>query len=404
MLLSVCAMYGQKSNVNKAESIVNYGTGTPEELEKAQTLIDAALKDPSTENDARTWYTAGFIQEKILQGEQIKGEITRNDDKVLRGESTLKAIDYFTKAYDLDQLPDEKGKVKPKYNKKIMDFMRNYPAELINYGYYRYEEKDYAQTLAIWEKYLDMAKLPYMKGIVPESDADTSVYNRVIYQAAIVAVLDENTDKAIVHLESIKDKYNINECYQYLAQQYLTKKDTAGYFNTIKTGFEKYPTNTYMLESLINYYLLTGNDLDGGLNYLNAAIRLKPDMAQYYYVRGNIYEVKGQQDDAVKDFEKTLQLDDSNAGAHFGLGRYYYKKGELYMERINNIRDAKIAQQETAKAKEIFEQAAASMEKCRALDPKNADNLNLLKRTYYRIYQDENHPKYKDVSKAIKEL
>jgi len=402
LMLSVCVMYGQNSKVRSAEFLAN--TGEAADIEKAKKDIELALQDPSTANSAKTWYIAGLIYEKARMFEQQKEWFNKPVDKQLRGEHTVKAYDYFVKAYELDQLPDEKGKVKPKYNKEITAYMTTYQGELIEYGYYLYEGKDYKKTLSMWEKYLDMANFPYMKGIVPESDADTSVYNKVIFQTAIVALLDENTEKAITYFEAIKDKYNINECYQYLSQQYLVKKDTLAYFNTIKMGFEKYPTNTYMLESLINYYLLTGNDLDGGLAYLDKAIKLNPNMAQYYYVRGNIYEVKGMQEEAVKDFEKTIQLDAGNAGAHFGLGRYYYKKGEVYMERINNIRDAKIAKEETENAKTIFQKAAAEMEKGRELDPKNIDNLNLLKRTYYRIYQDENNAKYKDVSKAIKEL
>jgi tetratricopeptide (TPR) repeat protein len=188
-----------------------------------------------------------------------------------------------------------------------------------------------------------------------------------------------------------------------LEQQYLVKKDTVSYFNTIKSGFEKYPTNTFMLESLVNYYLLTGKDLNEGLNYLNEAIKLSPNIAQYYCVRGNIYEVRQQFEDAKKDYDKTVELDAGNALAHFGLGKYYYSRAETVMDRISNIRDPKVLNAEKEKVKEIYQTAANEFEKCRAADSKNCGNLNLLKQTYFRIYQDTNNPKYKEVNQAWKD-
>ncbi|MDR0873801.1 MAG: tetratricopeptide repeat protein [Prevotellaceae bacterium] len=400
--LSVLAMFGQSKNVRSADYAID-PTNPSKNFEKAQADIEAALQNPETANDAKTWYVAGKVYDAVREKEWLQEQMQQSYDKKLRGESTIKALDYFVKAYELDQLPNEKGKVKPRYDKEIVKYLSVYPGELINYGFYWNDEREYDKTIAAWEKYLDMAKLPYMKGIVPESDADTSTYNKVEYYTAIVAIQSDNTDKAIQHFEVIKDKYNINECYQYLAQQYLVKKDTTSYFNTIKSGFEKYPTNTFMLESLVNYYVLTGNDLNEGLNYLNEAIKLNPNMAQYYCVRGNIYDAQQQFEKAKNDYDKTVELDSNNALAHFGLGKYYYKRAELAMERVGNIRDPKVLNTEKEKVKDIYQTAAGEFEKCRTADAKNCDNLNLLKQTYFRIYQDTNNPKYKEANQAWKD-
>ncbi|MDL2262159.1 tetratricopeptide repeat protein [Bacteroidales bacterium OttesenSCG-928-I21] len=400
LLLSAVLMYGQKSKVNAAQ---NQANALPPELEKAEANIKEALQDPTSKDDAKTWYVAGYIYEKKIEEEQKKTITGGQDDKKVRGESVNKAYDYFLKAYDLDQLPDEKGKIKPKYDKDIVSYMKTFPPEFFNYGVLLYGEKDYKGAIDTWERYLNMPNLPFMKNQGIGADSD-SLYIYTTFYTATASVLMDDHDKAIKYLEKVKDKYSINESYQLLSQQYLAKKDTVGYFNTIQKGFEKYPTNVFFLESLVNYYIYFNENVDGALNYLSEAIKVNPNMPQYYYVRGSIYEVKKDDEKALADFKKALSLDKNSAGANAGIGRYYYKKGEDQMDIANNTRDMKQAKVESDKAKEIYKEAVPYFEKAREQNPTDSDNLRLLKSLYYKIYQDENNANYKEIDAALKAL
>lgn len=399
LLMSVTLMFGQKGKVTSAYNLV---TIEPADFETAKANIEEALVNPETKDWSKTWFTAGYIYEKVLEDQQKK-EITKSDDKKLRGESTIKAYDYFVKAYELDQLPNEKGVVKPKYTKNIITYMKTYQIELFNYGVLLYGEKNYKGAVDAWEKYLDMPNLPFLKdaGIGGPTD---SIYIFATYYTATGSIINEDNDKAIKYLELVKDKYMINESYQFLAQQYLAKKDTVNYFNTIKTGFEKYPTNSFLLESLINYYIYFSGKVEDAIVYLDEAIKLNPQMSQYYFVKANLCEVKDLNEDALINFKKTLELEPKNAGAYAGVGRYYYKKGDAQLRKTDNIRDMQLAKVETDKANDYYKEAIPYFEKSRELDPNNIDNLKLLRSLYYKIYRDENNSKYAEINKAIKAL
>jgi tetratricopeptide (TPR) repeat protein len=397
MFLSVTITFGQKGKVSDAYNMVLM---TPPDFEAAKTSINEALANPSTKDWVKTWYTAGYVYEKIIEDQQKK-EIFKNDDKKVRGEAIVKAYDYFVKAYDLDQQPDEKGKVKPKYAKEITTYMKTYPVELFNYGINLYNDKEYEKTITVWKKYLEMPNLSFLKDAGIEKD---SAYIKATYYTATTAVIIQDPETAIKYFEQVKDKYQVDKSYQYLAQQYLAKKDTVGYFNTIKLGFDKYPKNPYFLESLINYYILFNGKIDDAIVYIDKAIAMNPQISQYYYVKANLFETKGMLDDAITNYQKTLEIDKQNTIASTGMGRCYYKKGDEALRNADATKDPKLAKVESDKATGFYKQGIASLEKTREINPKDIDNLKLLRSLYYKISKDANNPNYIKVNNEIKNL
>src|SRR4029077_4412961 len=59
------------------------------------------------------------------------------------------------------------------------------------------------------------------------------------------------------------------------------------------------------------------------------AIRLQPYYADAYYNRGNILFSRGRIDEAIADWEYTLQMQPGDANAHTGLGNALLQKGAL---------------------------------------------------------------------------
>ncbi len=399
LFLSIAsAMYGQKSKVNTAYNLVII---SPPELDEAVKNIDAALQDPSTKDWVKTWYTAGFVYDKILE-DQIRLSFSNTDDKVKRGESVIKAYDYYVKAYELDQLPDEKGKIKPKYDKSIATSMKIYPSELFNYGVMKFTDKDYAGAIKVWEKYLGMPEFPLMKDAGLEKD---SMYIITTYYTATSAMMIDSTDISIKYFEKVKDQYAVNECYQFLAQQYLNeKKDTANYLKTIKTGFKKYPSNSYFLGSLIDYYIYMKGNVDSAFIYVNESIKINPQMADNYFIRGAIYEARNENESALADFKKTLELNPEHDRAMSSIGNYYFKRGDDLMRGADRMRDPKLEKETRDNAVKAYEEAIPYLEKAKKINPQNRANLITLRSIYYKLYKDEKNPKYVEVSKAIDAL
>ena len=132
LLCLATTMFAQKGNIAKAKTKA-FNVEAPDP-QGAKTLIEDALVHPETANLAKTWFEAGVIFNKIQQDETEKQRMGLAFDNNLRETCLLKVLPCFEKAYAMDQMPNEKGKVKPKYTKKIkyelLNLYRNYSIEL----------------------------------------------------------------------------------------------------------------------------------------------------------------------------------------------------------------------------------------------------------------------------------
>ena len=77
-------------------------------------------------------------------------------------------------------------------------------------------------------------------------------------------------------MEELKeDNYKAETMYEWLYDAYKGIGDTEKFVNTLKEGIEKFPSNKYLMGSLINYYLESKKEAEA-LSYLDAAIAKDP--------------------------------------------------------------------------------------------------------------------------------
>ena len=68
---------------------------------------------------------------------------------------------------------------------------------------------------------------------------------------------------------------------------------------------------------------------DKAMADFNEAIRLNPNDAEAYYIRGVAYEDKGELDKAIADYTEGIRIDPKNAMAYKIRGDAYEDNGEL---------------------------------------------------------------------------
>ena len=78
----------------------------------------------------------------------------------------------------------------------------------------------------------------------------------------------------------------------------------------------------------IQQLVMTG-DYDLALKEINKAIKLKPEQAYFYLVRGSVYCNKNDFDSAVADFRRAIELSPKDATAHLYLGATYFNQRKL---------------------------------------------------------------------------
>ncbi len=373
--------FGQKKAVGAAK---NEAKSDKPNIEEARTLIKGAMSDPETKDNAETWYVAGLVENKQFDTERAKEILGQKPNEDVMYKSLIAINPYFLKADELDQKPDEKGKVKPKFRKDMKSIIQANRAYYINGGAYFFEKKDYKQAYEFFKQYLDIPNLDMFQGDKIVLPGDTT-YIQIKYYAAVTASQMGDPKKAAEMYESLKnDNYKENEVYQYLCYEYEQLKDTIGLVKTLKEGVEKFPNEPYYLLSLINQYIYS-NQNDEAIGYLEEAIGRKPNDAQLHDVLGRIYENKKDIPKAVESFEKALSIDPAYAESLGNLGRIYFNEGVEAQAAANDINDNKQYQVAIQKAKDLFKKAMPYFEKAHELKPEERDYIIALRGIYYNL-------------------
>lgn len=394
LVISFTFSFAQKSNVSKAK---NKALMESPDFAGAREAIKLALNDSTTKNDAYTWYVAGLIGNKENEALYALALLNKPFDADVKGKAILESYKYFLKADSLDQLPDKKGKVKPKYRNDIKEKLKDYyktQQNLIAYGAALFEKKNYEGAIEAFEVFLEIPKLPLMNNEIVMD----STYNMIKYYTAIASTNAKKSDKAIALYEDLKDdNYETLVVYQLLYEEYKNKQDTVNYVKTLKEGFEKFPSEAWFLQNLINYFIYSGKTADA-LTYLKTAIERQPNMSEYRYVKGNLDESLGNLEDARASFDKAIELDPTLADAYAGIGRLYYNKAVKMVEAANSIKDVKLYNAELKKSEKVFMESVPFFKKAVELKPKEIEYKKTLKTLYYRLKMDAD---YEAITKEI---
>lgn len=383
LCVAASASFAQKKAVNDAQN-----SAKSNNFDEARALIKGALENPESKDDAKTWYVAGFIEDQQFSTERTKQVLGQEPNEPVMYEALINILPYFVKAYDLDQLPNEKGKVKPRFAKDIKNTLSANHVYYINGGAYYFDERDYKKAYEFFDQYLQISDLPMFKG-EPTAERDSN-FMTVQFYAAVAATQMENPQLAIAALERAKETgFRGNDVYQYLAYEYEQLQDNENLERTLKEGMAKYPEEKYYLMSLINNYIYAGKN-EEALQYLNTAIAQEPNNAQLYDVMGRVYESGLKDyDNAETYFAKALELDPNYTDAMSNLGRIYYNQAINKLGDANMISDAKQYQEESAKAKEYFRKALPYFEKAHQLNPDDTEPMTALRSIYYNLNMND---------------
>lgn len=380
LCVAATSVFAQKKAVSKAQSLAKVGT----EFTEARKLIKEALENPETKDQAKTWFVAGFVEDKQFTAEKSKLIMGQKPNEPVMYEALGNILPYFQKAYELDQLPNEKGKVKPKHTKNIISILTADHIDYFNGGAYYFDQKDYKKAYQYFNDYIVVSNLPFMA----ESKAaqKDSTYMTVQFYAAVAATQIGDSKVAIEALERAKDTdYRRNDVYQYLCYEYEQAKDTVGLEKTLKEGREIFPDEEYYLSSLINIYIYT-NQNEKAIELLNTAIAKKPNDATLYNVMGRVYET-GLKDIAKAEecFKKALELKPDMTEAFSNMGRIYYNQGVSKLGEANMINDTQKYQAEVAVAKEFFKKALPYFKKAHEAEPDTMEYMIALRGIYYNL-------------------
>lgn len=384
LCVAASASFAQKKVVNEAQSIAK---GSNADFGEARTLIKGALENPETKDDAKTWYVAGFIEDQQFNAERAKQILGQQPNEPVMYEALYGILPYFQKAYELDQLPNEKGKVKPKYTKDIKSILSANHVYLFNGGAYYFDKQEYKKAYDFFNQYVEISELPMFAGT--QTAEKDSTFMTVQFYAAAAASLAKDSRLAIAALERAKNTpYRQYDVYQYLCYEYgeaRTAQDSVMLEKTFEEGMQVFPDSAFFLNNLINTYIYSNRN-EKALEMLNVAIQKNPNDANLYNVMGRVYET-GLKDyaNAEKNFQIALEKDPNLTDALSNIGRIYYNQGVNKLSEANMINDSKKYQEELSMAKDWFKKALPYYKKAHEAEPEKMDNMIALRGIYYNL-------------------
>lgn len=403
VLMSAGCMAQKNPLVKKAKSLCN--AETPDFREARDLMEEALAQEPTAE----TYYWAGMVGYKENQRENYNEMMGQGINKAAAGQAVVESYNYWLKADKLAQVltTDKKGNqvpTDPKMRGKLQKMMLEYykGLELVKYGIYLNEQRDYEGAYRAFKMHIDIPELEMMQDAKLQKDMprDTT-YIQYKYYAAIFAVQSELHAEAVALLEQLKDgEYEAVSTNQFLYQEYVALKDTAKFVATLQNAIARFPQESWFLQNLINYYIFSGQE-QTAIDYLATAIANEPNVAQYYLIRGNLNENQKHYAEALADFDQALVIDPTMADAQAGKGRVYYNQAVKMNEDAAMISDNKAYKKALEEMNAVFLESLPFFEKAHELNPTDRTYIQTLKGLYYRFGMDD---KYNEMNEKLQNL
>ena len=394
LLMAVSFAFAQEKNVKEAKSIA--GEVKPD-FAKAEQLINEALTNPETKDNAATWDVAGYIQKRINEKEMENAYLRKPYDTLKVYNSVLNMYNYYVKCDELAQIPNEKGKIKNKYRSANSKTILAERPNLINGGIKYFNLNKNEDALKYFAAYVDAATLPMMeKENLLEKD---TILPQVAYYATLAADRVGDKDAVMKYAQyALKDKENDQFAMQLLTDAYKAKGDTAKWVEKLQEGIVKFPENQYFFANLVDYYS-SSNQNDKAMQFADDMLAKDPNNKLYLYVKAYLYHNMKDYEKAIEFYKKTLDIDPAYAEACSNLGLVYLLQAQEYADKAPaDINDPNYATAQ-AEIKKFYEAAKPYYEKARELKP---DQKDLWLQGLYRVYYNLNMgPEFEEIEKMM---
>lgn len=340
ILIILCGLvsagaFAQKANVDNAKKLA----GKIDKIEEARSMIQQAMKNPETAQDAQTYYVAGKIE-----WDAYDALAATQQNPVEAGTALLNGYNYYLQVFDLDKLPNQKGQIKPRFTKELQEAIANKNPEFWNAGAMLYgAQKYYPEAYNAFMIFADMPELEVLGKQKPVI-ADT-VRAIAFFNAGISAWGANKLDEAAAAFKKARENnYDGPQAtlYEIGSWQNIEKDSTrmdearARILEAARYGYETFGMEQpVFLINLVNS-IINDNKEAEALELVNQAMQKYPNNSSLYGLRGYVYDRMDNDAAAVEDYRTAANLPDANfetlrsaANKLFRVGQHKWNEIEL---------------------------------------------------------------------------
>lgn len=364
------AIVAQTSKVKDAEKLIEKNT------QEARRYASEARQHTETMNDAYTWYVSGLIEQKDYNTEFLKVQMGQqaNNDKMYK--ALISEVPYLLRTYEIESVPNAKGKIKLKYSKKAKELLQADYQMLLNAGSHYQQKQDYKTAAEAFEQYLRVRRHPMFVDNQAIATLDTTAYD-VAYYATLMYHEVKEYDKAIKMALEFKDSpFKGEDIYQVLAASYQAKGDSAQLINALTEGRGKFPKSNYFTLNLAQIAFSRGQFAESEA-YIEKALEYDPKNIVLTNFLAGLAEQQQQLDKALAWYLKSLEIKADDYDANYNLGRTYFNQA---VEHFNNPNPTKLTDD---KGREALSKAVPYLEAAYKQKPDQV--YYILSNTYDRL-------------------
>lgn len=351
-----------------AAVVTAYRYKTSGEFDKALEAVEPATTHEKTATKEKTWRYRGDIYLGLAQG----------DYGVNKVEALQESHKSYVKAKEYDTKENWKQEITLGFNEVRM--------VSLNEGVDAFTA----------ENYKDARDLFLLSG---EVGAELGIVDTLAFYNGGLAAEQAGDFQGAADLyeRTAKTGYLEGKMYLYIANVYNKMEDDEKYIQTLQKGRELYPYDSDLIIYELNYYLGRG-EFDKAENNLKLAVEQEPDNKQLFFSLGVVYDNLDRKEDAIKSYERAIEIDGEYFDALYNLGALYFNNGVEMNNAANEIKDNKKYDAARAEAKKVFEKAKPYLAKAHSIDETDMGALVSLSQVYALLGENE---KYMDIKAKL---
>lgn len=353
--------------------------------EAALSKITSCTQNPLVSNDAYMWYVQLQARKAIIDRANATRVAGGQIDLNKLYTSCLQLINEAELCDSLDNLPDKKGKIAPKYGEFIKTALHENRNQMYNGGAYYYNEGKFNESFEQFAKFIELAENKHLVSIL--QPAEVAFNYSAAFNAVQCGMRLEDYNKVLKFADcAMKDSTKANSVFRHKTTAYSALGDTVTWVKMLKEGVVKFPEDPFFYQTLIQYYDDKGSREDM-IALADELMASNPTNPLFVYLKGYIAQQQEDYDTAITWYKKTLEMDPNYVDAHTNIGRSYIAKASKYSSTQSST---KIDRAKMKKDKEIlnglFRDALPHFEKLREIAPDRKELwLNSLTNCYYNL-------------------
>lgn len=303
---------------------------------------------------------AGDVEDLAFNYERNKPAMGGKTDEAACLAAAKQCYLYYHQAYEFYVRDAEKyGKAGVKQQQRIQQLSMGY--FLLTNGFQvnagqSYKKGNLEQTLEEFRMTFDGGTKPFLCSLYQQSPRHYTGFEtfladstqcKALFNCATVASALGRLDESLVYYDSLKVRnYAPDKVFRNTLAIYSSRRDTMLLISELKQAIEALPADTWFQKNLLQVYLDRQQWIDAE-KLSDSIIAVDSTDAQTLGVRGQLFELRGNTDQAMQCYLRSYEQDSTQSNICSYIGRIHYNravvlKKQLYDERRFREIDSKL--------------------------------------------------------------